>query len=77
MQEMQVRSLSREDSLMKEMASNFLENPMDKDAWWTTVNGVAKSNTTQPLSMHAHFWVSEKTTGATLGLFFIRGKETI
>lgn len=50
---------------------------MDKDAWQTTVNGVAKSNTKQSLSTHAHFWVSEKTTGATLGLFSVRGKETI
>ena len=74
---MQVRSLSWEDLLVKEMASNLPGKSMDKEAWQTTVDGVAKSNTTQPLSMHAHFWVSEKKTGATSGLFFIRGKEAI
>ena len=29
-----------------------LENPMDRGAWWATVNGVAKSQT--QLSMHTH-----------------------
>ena len=24
---------------------SFLENPMDRGAWWTTVHGVAKSQT--------------------------------
>ena len=28
----------------------FLENPMDRGAWWATVHGVAKSQTGQ----HAH-----------------------
>ena len=30
---------------------SFLENPMDKGAWWATVHGVAKSRTR--LSAHA------------------------
>ena len=47
MQEMQIRSLSQEDSLEKAMAthSSILawRIPMDRKAWWATVNGVAKS----------------------------------
>ena len=31
-----------------------LENPMDRGAWWATVNGIAKSQThLKQLSMHA------------------------
>ena len=45
MQETQVQSLSWEDPLEKEMATQYscLENPMDGGAWWATVRGVAKS----------------------------------
>ena len=47
MQQMQVWSLSQEDPLEEEMAthSSILarENPMDRGAWWTTVQEVAKS----------------------------------
>ena len=53
LQELQVRSLGQEDPLEKEMATHSsipcLGNPMDRGAWWTTVHGVAKSQT--PLSM--------------------------
>ena len=49
MQETQVQSLGRENSLEKEMAthSSMLawENPMDRGAWRATVRGVAKSQT--------------------------------
>ena len=32
-----------------------LENPIDRGAWWTTVHGVAESQTQlKRLSMHAH-----------------------
>ena len=40
MRETRVQSLGREDPLEKEM-----ENPMDGEAWWATVHGVAKSQT--------------------------------
>ena len=64
-------------SLVKERASNSpgkshgQRSLPDYSRWGREVK------TTQPLSMHAHFWVSETTTGATSGLFFIRGKEAI
>ena len=49
MQETQVQSLGWEDPLEKEMATHSsilgLENPMDREAWWATVHGVAKSRT--------------------------------
>ena len=46
MLETQIRSLSREDPLEEEMAthSSILawRIPMDREAWWATVYGVAK-----------------------------------
>ena len=49
MQETQVRHLSQEDPLEKEMAthSSILaqENPMEIGVWQATVHGVAKSQT--------------------------------
>ena len=47
MWETQVRSLGREDTLVKEMTthSNIVpwKNPTDGGAWWATVHGVTKS----------------------------------
>ena len=47
MQEAWFLSLGQEDSLVKEMAthSSILawENPMDREAWWATIHGVAKN----------------------------------
>ena len=48
MQETQVQSLGREDSLEKEgnpFQYSCLENPMDRGAWWAAVHGVIKSRT--------------------------------
>ena len=45
-QEMHVRSLDQEDPLEKGMANHsysWLENTMDRGAWWARVHGVAKS----------------------------------
>ena len=47
MQELQVQSLGQEDPLEKEMATYLLQDsclgkPMDRGAWWATVQGVAK-----------------------------------
>ena len=48
-QETQVPSLRWEDPLEKEMKTHSsiscLEDPMDRGAWWPTVNRVAKSQT--------------------------------
>ena len=43
---MRVRSLSREDPLEEEMATQYscLENPMDREAWRATVCGVAEGS---------------------------------
>ena len=45
MQEIRVRSLGQEDPLEEGMATQYscLENSMDREAWWATVHGVAKS----------------------------------
>ena len=48
-QEMQVQSLGQEDPLEEGVANPFqyscLENSMDREFWWATVHGVAKSQT--------------------------------
>ena len=82
MQETQVRSLSQEDPLEKEMATHFqyscLENPMDREAWRATVHGVTKSQTwlsdwyfhfSLKLDFTARSWVEMKwMSGETLNL---------
>ena len=49
MQEMQVQFLGWEDPMEEETAthSSILtwKTPMDREAWWATVHGVAKSQT--------------------------------
>ena len=49
MQETWARSLGEEDPLENRMATHSqyscLENLMDREAWWATVHGVAKSLT--------------------------------
>ena len=46
MQEIQVRSMGREDHLKKGMATHstilLLGDPMDRGSWWVAVHGVAK-----------------------------------
>ena len=52
-QETQVQSPGQEDNPEKGMAThslgnsleNYLENSMDRGAWWSTVHGVAMSQT--------------------------------
>ena len=57
-----------------------LNNPMDRGAWWTTVYGVAKSQTRQSTRKHIHtralaLWVSccNKEEGSTVKTFLIQG----
>ena len=47
MREAWVRSLGWEDTLEREMATQYscLENPMDGGAWWATVYGVTENGT--------------------------------
>ena len=46
---MQVPSLSQEDAPGgghgNPLQYSYLENPMDRGAWWATVHGVAKNRT--------------------------------
>ena len=50
MKETQVQSLGGEDSLEKGMYP-CLGNPMDREAWQTTVHGVAESDMTERLTL--------------------------
>ena len=45
MQEIQVRSLGREDPLEKGMATYSPGESMDRGAWWATLLGVTETRT--------------------------------
>ena len=51
-----------------------LENPKDREAWWTTVHGVAKSQTRlKRLSTHAHTVLfSQHTLLSSLPVYLLR-----
>ena len=46
MQEMQVQSLCQEDPLENSIQYSCLGNPMDREAWQATVDGVTKDSDT-------------------------------
>ena len=53
-QETQVPSLGLEDPLEKEMATHSsicLENSVDREAWWATVQGFTESDRTENFSL--------------------------
>ena len=52
-QETWVQSLGQEDPLEKGMALQYscLENPMDRGVWQAIVSGIAKSQTTERLTL--------------------------
>ena len=58
MQEPWVRSLGQEDPLEEGMATHASilawRNPMDREGWWTTVQGVPESDTTEATYTHTH-----------------------
>ena len=54
-QEAQVQSLSQEDPLAKKMATapvSFPENPMDRRAWWATVQKGCRVRPSEQLNTH-------------------------
>ena len=74
MWEIWVRSLGWEDPLEEGMAthSNILawRIPMDRGAWWATVQSVAQLDMIERLSMHAYIgiFISSATDCVILGL---------
>ena len=45
-----------------------LENSMNRDAWWATVNAVAESDMTEQLTFHFRQLVETMICGSTQGL---------
>ena len=57
MQETRVQFLGQEDPLEgngNASQYSFLENPMDRGAWWATVHGSQESDTTRQLNHHKY-----------------------
>ena len=52
-QETQVQSLGQEEGNGHPLQYSYLENSMDREAWWATTHGVAKS-WTQLSDIHLH-----------------------
>ena len=59
---MQVQSLGQEDPLEKEMATTPVLLPMNRGAWWATLQGVAESRTQlkQLITHRYHLSLSER-----------------
>ena len=64
-----VQSLGQKDPLEKGTAPHSsvscLENHMDRGAWWATVHGVAKLDTTEQLSLFTHENIKLLEAGVT------------
>ena len=69
MQEMRIQSLGLGDPLEESMAthsSSCLENPIDRGAWWATVQGVTESDRTEVIKHTCLENVKSLTVGACL-----------
>ena len=54
-----------------------LGNPLDRGAWWATVQRVAGSDTTEPLSMHASYVSIEYLYILVTFLFYCTGSSLL
>ena len=73
MQELQVQSLVREDTLEEGMATHSStlgqENPMGREAWQATVHGVPESDMTWQLNNNSHIKDPKTLTPDAIVLF--------